>query len=236
MYIHSSIKQIGTHTLPDPWVCEDSLFLTHSPSPTHSLIHSYIHAHTHRRGSARCSVRPVSVLCWLLCVLVQHVLLMTLIQACFLRCVWAAALSYWHIIPGCGCVELHTHGCYYGTARLLFSVCSTSLIIDDTVPCQAVWVVCCFDPRSGLQGGKWPPDTWRTHKCVCLGGRVHSSGIQLFLESCSEQQLVKHKIGFNVLFYTTGSCAQFWFAAHIWYISGSSGYNTDALFYGSIIS
>lgn len=61
-----------------------SLFLSHS--------HIFSLIFTQRRGAAHSSVRPASVLCWLLCVLVQQVLLMTLIQACFLHCVWAVAL------------------------------------------------------------------------------------------------------------------------------------------------
>lgn len=179
--------------------------LTGSQACIDTHIHMYPHTHTlsvshsPRRGSAHCSVRPATVLCWLVLVLVQHVLLMTLIQARFLHCVWAVALSYkalWHVIPGRGRVKLHMHSFYYGTAWLSFSVHSTFLIIDDTETCQAAWacVVLTLALLFRVRNDHQTPD--RSVKCLS-GRKVHSSGMLLFLESWQETACLYSIQNFN---------------------------------------
>lgn len=133
---------------------------------------SQSHTHTLRRGSARCSVRPASVLCWLLRVLVQHVLLMTLIQARFLHCVWAPALSYRGSLTrytwAWACEITRALLLLWHGLALVFSTKHFFLIIDDAAPCQAVWA--CVALTLALLSG-WDTTT-RYLTGVCLGGRA----------------------------------------------------------------
>lgn len=158
-----------TNTQDKSLVCKPGWTRTHMYLHTLSHTLSRSLSHTERWGAAHCCMRPASVLC----ALVQHVLLMTRIQACFLHCVWAAALSYqalWHIIPGCGRVKLHVRCSYYGTAWLPFSVRSTFHIIDDTEPWQAAWVRVVLTSYC-FSGREMTARHLSNRLSVCLGGK-----------------------------------------------------------------
>lgn len=160
-------------------------------------------AHTHALCHTLPAVCPVSVQCWLLPVLVQHVLLMTLMQAHFLHSVWAAALLYkalWHIIPGRGCVKLHLYCCHYGAAWVSFS----GFLY---LPCNwwysslsGCFSTCCFDPYVAFQGEKWPPDIWQVTE-MFSGRKVHSWAMLLFLDLCQDKRIFSSILYFDWSFF-----------------------------------
>lgn len=149
------------------FVCLYSNIYTQRWSYTLSGSHVYwdtqigTDAHTRAVCHPLPAVCPVCVRCWLLPVLVQHVLLMTLMQAHFLHSVWAAALfckALWHIIPGCGCVKLHLYCCHYGAAWLGFSAFLYFPYNWWYSSLSGSFSTCCFDP---FRWEKWPSDTWQ---------------------------------------------------------------------------